>query len=111
LLWVHFFFFFGNQFIVILNLKIKNVGGFMTESYATRGFKERLIHRVLLGKYAINEENGNIIVQDRESGALVEEKMPGFVRMGIRVLYQNDLNNHVLKMFFRTLRVIFFLFF
>lgn len=82
------------------------MGGFITEASATRGFKERLLKRALLGKYTYSEETGNIFVKDRRTGAIFEEKMPGFVRMGIRVLYQsNRLSEVLVKRFQKTLRV------
>ncbi|KAF9309613.1 hypothetical protein BGZ91_007369, partial [Linnemannia elongata] len=33
--------------------------------------------------------NANIIVQDRATGAMLEEKMPTFIRLGIRLLYRS----------------------
>jgi phosphatidylserine decarboxylase len=63
------------------------IGGFLTEASATRGFAERAINRVIAGEYNINKENGNIFVVARKTEAREEEKIPGFVRMGIRALY------------------------
>jgi len=103
-----------------------HLGGFLTESSATRGFGERILKRFIYGRETFSEETGNIFVKDRHNGSslnklnqilqgrerlrqkigvIFEERMPGFVRMGIRVLYQNNrLNDAFLALFHRTLR-------
>jgi len=79
------------------------IGGFLTEASATRGFAERLVNRVIAGEYNMNKENGNIFVIDRVNGATVEEKIPGFVRMGIRALY-NPLDFDSTKVLLKILK-------
>jgi len=79
------------------------IGGFLTEASATRGFAERAINRVIAGEYNINKENGNIFVIVRKTGARDEEKIPGFVRMGIRALY-NPLDLDSMKILLKILK-------
>jgi len=37
----------------------------------------------------LRQNNANIIVQDRTTGVMLEEKMPTFIRLGIRLLYKS----------------------
>ena len=80
------------------------VGGFLTEASAARGFAGRFVNRIVAGQYKMNEENGNIFVFDRSSGATVEEKIPGFVRISLRALYHNSLNLDEEKVLLKTLK-------
>ncbi|RIA83236.1 phosphatidylserine decarboxylase-domain-containing protein [Glomus cerebriforme] len=63
-------------------------GDFVTESQAQRKWVSKVITKVGFGGYKIGGNNANIIVQDRKSGQLVEEKMAAYVRLGIRLLYR-----------------------
>ncbi|KAI9009539.1 phosphatidylserine decarboxylase-domain-containing protein [Gaertneriomyces semiglobifer] len=64
------------------------MGGFLTEAYATRKWYSKILSYVTYGGYSLGKNNANIIVQDRATGQLVEERMPTYVRLGIRLLYQ-----------------------
>ncbi|CAG8452345.1 7063_t:CDS:10 [Paraglomus brasilianum] len=64
------------------------VGDFVTESQAQRKWLARIITKVGYGGYKIGANNANIIVQDRTTGELVEEKMPTYIKLGIRLLYR-----------------------
>ncbi|TPX58616.1 phosphatidylserine decarboxylase [Powellomyces hirtus] len=64
------------------------MGGFLTEAYATRKWYSKIVSYVTYGGYSLGKNNANIIVQDRATGQLVEERMPSYVRLGIRLLYQ-----------------------
>lgn len=65
------------------------MGGFLSEAYAQRKWFTRFAARITLGKYEIGKNNGNILIKDRRTGQIVEEKMPIYIRMGIRLLYQS----------------------
>lgn len=80
------------------------IGGFLTEAFAARGFASRLVNRLVSGDYQMNEDNGNIFVCDRKTGVLLEEKIPGFVRMSLRALYHNALNLDEKQVLLKTLR-------
>ncbi|CAG8574107.1 2992_t:CDS:10 [Ambispora leptoticha] len=64
------------------------VGDFVTESQAQRKWISKIISKVGYGSFRVGANNANIIVQDRITGQLVEEKMPTYIRLGIRLLYK-----------------------
>jgi phosphatidylserine decarboxylase len=43
---------------------------------------------VTFGGLGIGKNSGHILYQDRESGQLLKEKIPSYIRLGIRLLYQ-----------------------
>jgi phosphatidylserine decarboxylase len=61
---------------------------YVTSSQAQRKFFTKLINKVASGAYSLGANSANILVQDRVTGQLQEEKMAVYVRMGIRVLYK-----------------------
>ncbi|CAG8450943.1 8789_t:CDS:10 [Acaulospora morrowiae] len=63
-------------------------GDFVTESQAQRKWVTKIISKVGFGGYEIGIDSANIIVQDRTTGHVVEEKMATYVRLGIRLLYR-----------------------
>lgn len=63
-------------------------GNFVTSSQAQRKWVSKIISKVSSGAYQIGANSANIIVQDRATGQLQEEKMASYVRFGIRVLYK-----------------------
>ncbi|KAG0186490.1 hypothetical protein DFQ28_007720 [Apophysomyces sp. BC1034] len=64
------------------------MGNFITEAYAQRRWFVKLVSKVGYGKYSVGTNNANIIVQDRESGQLTEERMSVYVRLGMRLIYK-----------------------
>ena len=70
------------------------LGGYITESYASRKWYSKILQHLEWGNYKIgNDNNGAVIlVQNRSTGQLEEEKMPASVRMGIRLLYQDAIS-------------------
>jgi phosphatidylserine decarboxylase len=61
---------------------------YVTSSQAQRKFFTRMIGKVTAGAYSLGANSANILVQDRITGQLQEEKMAVYVRLGIRVLYK-----------------------
>lgn len=61
---------------------------YVTSSQAQRKFFTRMIGKVTKGAYSLGANSANILVQDRLTGQLQEEKMAVYVRLGIRVLYK-----------------------
>lgn len=51
------------------------VGNYVTASQAQRKFLYKVLNKVTTGAYQLGANSANIIVQDRESGQLMEEKM------------------------------------
>ncbi|QRV90019.1 phosphatidylserine decarboxylase family protein [Ceratobasidium sp. AG-Ba] len=64
------------------------VGNFVTASQAQRKWYTKMLGKVTAGEYQLGANSANIIVQNRITGALEEEKMQGYVRIGIRLLYK-----------------------
>lgn len=64
------------------------VGNFVTASQAHRKWYTRVITKISQGNYQLGANSANIIVQDRLTGELQEEKMQVYVRLGIRLLYK-----------------------
>ncbi|RSH92293.1 hypothetical protein EHS25_008708 [Saitozyma podzolica] len=61
---------------------------YVTSSQAQRKFLTRMMNKVAIGAYSLGANSANILVQDRMTGQLQEEKMAVYVRLGIRVLYK-----------------------
>ncbi|CAL1717452.1 unnamed protein product [Somion occarium] len=64
------------------------VGNFVTASQAQRKWYTKVISKVSSGDYKLGANSANIIVQNRMTGQLEEEKMQVYVRLGIRLLYK-----------------------
>ncbi|KAJ3889118.1 phosphatidylserine decarboxylase-domain-containing protein [Lentinula edodes] len=64
------------------------VGNFVTASQAQRKWYTRIIGKMSSGNYKLGANSANIIVQNRSTGQLEEEKMQVYVRLGIRLLYK-----------------------
>ncbi|KAG0019493.1 hypothetical protein BGZ80_005734 [Entomortierella chlamydospora] len=71
------------------NLDKLILGNFVTEANAQRKWITKVVKTLGYGRYAIGKNNANIIVQDRTTGVMLEEKMPTFIRLGIRLLYRS----------------------
>jgi len=64
-------------------------GGMLTEQYASRKWFTKIVSYVSFGEYKTGDKSSaNILVQDRANGQLIEERMPSYIRLGIRILYQ-----------------------
>ncbi|KAG0050843.1 hypothetical protein BGZ83_004400 [Gryganskiella cystojenkinii] len=68
------------------------LGNFVTEANAQRKWITKVVKSLGYGRYVVGRSNANIIVQDRANGAMLEEKMPTFIRLGIRLLYKSPAN-------------------
>ncbi|SPO25759.1 related to phosphatidylserine decarboxylase [Ustilago trichophora] len=64
------------------------VRNYVTASQAHRKWYTKVVNKISQGNYSLGANSANIIVQDRISGELMEEKMQVYVRLGIRLLYQ-----------------------
>ncbi|KAJ9064503.1 phosphatidylserine decarboxylase [Entomophthora muscae] len=64
------------------------MGNFITEANAQRKWYAKIASFVSFGQYKLGTNNGNILVQDRASGEILEERMPTYIKLGIRVLYR-----------------------
>ena len=64
------------------------MAGFVTSSQAQRKWYSKVINKVGYGGYKLGANSANILVQDRMTGQINEEKMSVYVRLGIRLLYK-----------------------
>ncbi|KAK4936372.1 phosphatidylserine decarboxylase [Elasticomyces elasticus] len=64
------------------------MGGFVTQSQAQRKWYSKVITKISYGGYKLGANSANILVQDRTTGQINEERMSVYVRIGIRVLYK-----------------------
>ncbi|EGG11740.1 uncharacterized protein MELLADRAFT_46768 [Melampsora larici-populina 98AG31] len=69
---------------------ILSPGNFVTSNQANRKWFTKVIGKVQNGKYSLGANSANIIVKDRITGRLVEEKMQVIVRVGIRLMYRSS---------------------
>ena len=79
------------------NLDALMMGGFLTEECASRKWFMRMFSYMSYGGYSIGKNNGNIFIQDRYTGKLIEEKIPSYIRMGLRMLHQNLIRTQTAK--------------
>ncbi|MCO5585131.1 hypothetical protein L7F22_039063 [Adiantum nelumboides] len=64
------------------------VGNYVTAMQAHRKWVTKVISKISQGQYQLGANSANIIVQDRQTGEMLEEKMQVYVRLGIRLLYK-----------------------
>ena len=64
------------------------MAGFVTSSQAQRKWYSKIINKVSYGGYKLGANSANILVQDRITGQINEERMSVYVRLGIRLLYK-----------------------
>ncbi|KAL1964177.1 hypothetical protein VTN77DRAFT_7265 [Rasamsonia byssochlamydoides] len=64
------------------------MGGFVTSSQAQRKWYTKVITKISYGGYRLGANSANILVQDRITGQINEERMSVYVRLGIRLLYK-----------------------
>ncbi|KAK2758951.1 hypothetical protein FQN54_003049 [Arachnomyces sp. PD_36] len=64
------------------------MGGFVTSSQAQRKWYSKVMTKISYGGYKLGANSANILVQDRITGQINEERMSVYVRLGIRLLYK-----------------------
>ena len=64
------------------------MAGFVTSSQAQRKWYSKVINKIGYGGYKLGANSANILVQDRITGQINEERMSVYVRLGIRLLYK-----------------------
>lgn len=64
------------------------VSSYVTPQIATKKWFTKFLIKLTYGKYSLGGNSANILVQDRMTGIIMEEKMGIYVRLGIRLLYK-----------------------
>ncbi|KAF2190196.1 hypothetical protein K469DRAFT_699807 [Zopfia rhizophila CBS 207.26] len=81
------------------------MAGFVTSSQAQRKWYSKVITKISYGGYKLGANSANILVQDRITGQINEERMSVYVRLGIRLLYKGlKANNMETKRIRKLLR-------
>lgn len=73
------------------------MSGFVTSSQAQRKWYSKVITKISYGGYKLGANSANILVQDRITGQINEERMSMYVRLGIRLLYKGLKANNMEK--------------
>ncbi|AGO09859.1 AaceriAAL131Cp [[Ashbya] aceris (nom. inval.)] len=60
---------------------------YVSSDFASKRWFSRLLIKLTYGKYALGSNNANILVQDRDTGIVIEEKISAYVKLGIRIIY------------------------
>lgn len=85
------------------------MGGFVTASQAQRKWYSKVITKISYGGYKLGANSANILVQDRVTGQINEEKMSVYVRLGIRLLYKGlksrDMENKRIRKLLKNLSI------
>ncbi|KAJ5965756.1 hypothetical protein N7481_012470 [Penicillium waksmanii] len=85
------------------------MGGFVTSSQAQRKWYSKVITKISYGGYRLGANSANILVQDRITGQINEERMSVYVRLGIRLLYKGlksrDMEKKRIRRVLRSLSV------
>jgi phosphatidylserine decarboxylase len=85
------------------------MGGFVTASQAQRKWYSKVITKISYGGYKLGANSANILVQDRITGQINEERMSVYVRLGIRLLYKGmgsrDMEKKRIKKMLRSLSI------
>ncbi|SSD58841.1 uncharacterized protein SCODWIG_00602 [Saccharomycodes ludwigii] len=86
----------------IKNLKLLKPS-FVSSSFASKKWVSRVLIKMTYGKYALGSNNANILVQDRDTGIVIEEKISAHVKLGIRILYNKNNSSTTSSKKFKTL--------
>ncbi|KAJ2900990.1 phosphatidylserine decarboxylase [Zalerion maritima] len=85
------------------------MAGFVTASQAQRKWYSKVLTKISYGGYKLGANSANILVQDRSTGQINEEKMSVYVRLGIRLLYKglksNKMENKRIRKLLQSLSV------
>ncbi|KAI1178084.1 phosphatidylserine decarboxylase-domain-containing protein [Nemania sp. FL0916] len=85
------------------------MSGFVTASQAQRKWYSKVMTKISYGGYRLGANSANILVQDRLTGQINEEKMSVYVRLGIRLLYKGlksrDMENKRIRKLLKGLSI------
>ncbi|KAK9459893.1 phosphatidylserine decarboxylase-domain-containing protein [Lipomyces oligophaga] len=70
------------------SVDLASMNSYVTSAQAQRNWVGNTISRISFGNYKLGANSANILVQDRITGIISEERMSPYVRLGIRLLYK-----------------------
>lgn len=79
---------------------------YTTSNNASRRWYTKVLAHVAYGRLTVGGNNAHILVQDRETGLVLEEKISAFVKLGIRLLYKSVKSDNSSEKIKRMLRVL-----
>lgn len=62
---------------------------YVSSDFASKRWFSKLLIKLTYGNYALGSNNANILVQDRDTGIVLEEKISAHVKLGIRIIYNS----------------------
>ncbi|EDO17267.1 hypothetical protein Kpol_538p27 [Vanderwaltozyma polyspora DSM 70294] len=60
---------------------------YVSTDFASKRWFSKFLIKLTYGKYALGSNNANILVQDRDTGVILEEKISAHVKLGMRIIY------------------------
>ncbi|CAI4063701.1 hypothetical protein SUVZ_07G4000 [Saccharomyces uvarum] len=60
---------------------------YVSSAFASKRWFSKILIKLTYGKYALGSNNANILVQDRDTGIIIEEKISAHVKLGMRIIY------------------------
>ncbi|SJM83941.1 related to Phosphatidylserine decarboxylase proenzyme 2 [Zygosaccharomyces bailii] len=60
---------------------------YVSSDFASKRWYSKILIKLTYGKYALGTNNANILVQDRDTGIILEEKISAHVKLGMRIIY------------------------
>lgn len=66
---------------------------YVSSAFASKRWFSKVLIKLSYGKYALGSNNANILVQDRNTGIVIEEKISAHVKVGMRVIYNGRSKN------------------
>lgn len=79
---------------------------YTTSSNASRRWYSKVLAHIAYGRLTVGGNNAHILVQDRETGLVLEEKISAFVKLGIRLLYKSVKSDNSSEKIKRMLRLL-----
>lgn len=60
---------------------------YVSTEFASKRWFSKILIKLSYGRYALGSNNANILVQDRITGVILEEKISAHVKVGLRIIY------------------------
>lgn len=60
---------------------------YVSTEFASKRWFSKILIKLSYGRYALGSNNANILVQDRDTGVILEEKISAHVKVGLRIIY------------------------
>ncbi|KAG0680337.1 hypothetical protein C6P42_005035 [Pichia californica] len=79
---------------------------YATSNNASRRWYSKVLAHIAYGRLTVGGNNAHILVQDRETGLVLEEKISAFVKLGIRLLYKSVKSDNSSEKIKRMLRLL-----